>query len=85
MTSSSSFVRKVIAVPCFPARPVRPEKGDERKLGEYKGGLIRTNTMHVGLDGVRHLVIDHQTNVLDINTTTGKVSGNQDVRIAGTQ
>ena len=51
----------------------------------WKKSQARTNTMHVGLDGVRHLVIDHQTNVLDINTTTGKVGGDQDVRIAGTQ
>ena len=81
MTSSSSFVRKVIAVPCFPARPVRPEKGDERKLGEYKGGLIRTNTMHVCFNGVGHLVVDNQSDVLDINTTTGKVSSHQNVRV----
>ena len=38
--------------------------------------------MNVGFDGVRHLVVDNQADVLDINTTTGKICCDQDIRIA---
>lgn len=41
--------------------------------------------MDICLDGIGHLVIDDQTDVLYIDTTTRKVSCDQDICIAGTQ
>jgi hypothetical protein len=40
--------------------------------------------MHVCLDGTCHLVVDDKTDILDINTTSSKVRGNEDVGVAGT-
>ena len=84
MTSSSSFVRNVIAVPCLPARPVRPKgQVDRRQLScRRERRQVRTDTMHIGFDSVGHLVIDDQTDVLDIDTTTSEVGRDEDVRVA---
>ena len=38
--------------------------------------------MHIGFDSVGHLVIDDQTDVLDIDTTTSEVGRDEDVRVA---
>lgn len=83
MTSSSSLVRKVIAVPCFPARPVRPASQSEAHTNLNPD--VHTNTVNIGLDSARHLEINNQTNVLYINTSSGKVSGDKDVRVTITE
>ena len=36
-----------------------------------------TDTVHVCFNGICHLVIDDQTDVLDIDTTTSEVGGDQ--------
>ena len=41
--------------------------------------------MNIRLDGVGHLVVDNQRNVLHIDTTTCQVSGNEDICIAGSE
>ena len=41
--------------------------------------------MHVGFDGVGHLVVDDQGNVRYINTTTRQVGGNENVGVSGAQ
>ena len=41
--------------------------------------------MHIGFDSVGHLVIDDQTDVLDIVTTSGKVGSNKEIRISSTK
>jgi hypothetical protein len=39
--------------------------------------------MHVCFDRACHLVVDDETDVLDINTTSSKISGNKDIGFAG--
>ena len=34
----------------------------------------RTNTVHVSFDGTRHLKVNHQANILDIDTTASQIS-----------
>lgn len=41
--------------------------------------------MDVCFDCVRHLVVDNETDVLHIDTTTRQVSGNQNICIAGSE
>lgn len=41
--------------------------------------------MHVGLNCVRHLVVDDQADILHIDTTSGQVGGDENISIAGTQ
>lgn len=88
MTSSSSFVRNVMAVPNLPARPVRPREialdidqnhdvGDRRKKK-----VLRTDSMNIGFNRVCHLVIDDECNVLNIDTTSSKICCNKDVCLA---
>ena len=49
----------------------------------WDGGWdIRTDTMYISLDRVRHLEVDDQRHILDINTTSSKISSNQDVGFA---
>lgn len=86
MTSSSSFVRNVIAVPCLPARPVRPARFTALvKVFVTVEKLALTDTMDICLDGICHLEVDYQSDVLYINTTTGQIGGDKDVRVARTQ
>ena len=66
-----------MAVPTLPARPVRPDT--ERLEDELE--CLRsphTNTMDVSFDRVRHLVVDDERYILDIDTTTSKVGRDQD-------
>jgi hypothetical protein len=35
-----------------------------------------TDTVYIRLNGASHLEIDNQADILDINTTTCKISGN---------
>lgn len=87
MTSSSSLLRKVMAVPCFPARPVRPGRRVTKPsmATRCKKYEQRTDTMNVCLDRVGHLVVDDQADVLNIDTTTSQVGSDQDVRVARPQ
>lgn len=41
--------------------------------------------MNVCLNGIRHLIIDDETNVLYIDTTSSKVCCYQDIGFAATQ
>ena len=47
-----------------------------------KKHAARTDTVHVCLDRVRHLVINDEADVLHVDTTTGEVGGDEDVRVA---
>jgi hypothetical protein len=42
---------------------------------------MRTNAVHVGLDSTCHLEIDDQADVLHVDTSPGKISCNEDVRV----
>ena len=68
-----------MAVPCFPARPVRPDRDVSGHADDDRRIQIHTNTVDVGFDSVRHLIVNDQTDVLDINTTTGKVRGDEEI------
>ena len=86
MTSSSSFVKKVIAVPCLPARPVRPiETTCQLSFLTDHGDKTHTNTVHICLNCVRHLVIYDQLYVRNIDTTAGKICRNEDIGFPGTK
>src|ERR1051325_4796384 len=41
-----------------------------------------TDTMGVGLNARRHVEVDNQRDIRDVDTTTGKISGNEDVGLA---
>jgi hypothetical protein len=80
ITSSSSFVRNVIAVPNLPARPVRPAKikqneSRNQRTISARQGKFRTNAMHVGFYGSSHLEVDNKTNILHIDTTPSQIRG----------
>ena len=61
---------------------VRQER-DRRPL--FPSTPSSSDTVDVGLDCVRHLVVDDQTNVCHIDTTAGEIGGHQDVCISGTE
>lgn len=86
MTSSSSFVRKVIEVPNFPARPVRPKKKKEDQYGASlfmrRISVVHTYAVDISLYGIRHLEVDHKANILDINATASQVGRNQNIRFS---
>ena len=78
MSSSSVSDRKVIAVPFFPARPVRPARNSSaRHKFEEKGKL--TDSMNVSFDIIRHLEIDDERDVRNIDTTTSEIRSDQDI------
>ena len=41
--------------------------------------------MNICFDCVRHLVVDNESDILHIDTTTRQVSGNEDICIAGSE
>ena len=41
--------------------------------------------MNVCFDGVRHLVVDDQADILYVNTTTSEIRGNKNIRVPGAQ
>jgi len=54
----------------------------EKKLYHDKSATkegVRTYTMHVRLDGVRHLEVDDERNVLNIDTTTRQIGSDEHV------
>ena len=58
----------------------------ERDRGALLSSTTRTtDTMHVRLDRVCHLVVDNESDILHIDTTTRQVSGNEDICIAGSE
>lgn len=90
-SSSSAFSKNVIATPRLPARPVRPAQRTKNKEGKYQSTSWptpvvcsgkRTDTMHVSLDVVGHLVIDDKRDIRHIDTTTRQVGGDQNGRLA---
>jgi hypothetical protein len=81
ITSSSSFVKNVMATPCLPARPVRPTVG--MSITKVKNQQVKpTNTVHICLDSVCHLEIDDQRDVWHIYTTPSKVRCDEHVDFA---
>ena len=54
--------------------------GEERYgRSVLSGSTSSTNTMRVIFDSLGHIVIDDQRHVLDVDTTTGNIGGNQNV------
>ena len=51
----------------------------------WKESQARTNTMHVGLDCIGHLVVDDQGDVGYIDTTSSQIGRDKDVGLAGTE
>ena len=76
MTSSSSFVRKVMAVPILPARPVRPIFRSSLSLTRRMPTVL-TYSMHICLDRAGHLKVENKTDILHVDTASCKVSGHQ--------
>ena len=46
---------------------------------------LLTNTMDIRLNGVRHLEVDDETDVLHVDTTPSKISGDEHLRLAITK
>ena len=46
---------------------------------------VRTDTMHISLDRVRHLEIDNEGDVLDVDTTPSKIGSDEHVCFSRTQ
>ena len=44
-----------------------------------------TDTMHVRLNRVRHLVVDNEADVLNVDTTSGEIGGHEDIGVSGAQ
>ncbi len=42
----------------------------------------RTDTVNISLDGVCHLVVDNETDILHVDTTSGKICSHEKVGIA---
>ena len=58
----------------------------ERDRGTLLSGTTRTtDTMHVRLNRVRHLVVDNEADVLDVDTTSGEIGGHENIGVSGAQ
>lgn len=44
--------------------------------------MIRTDTVNVRLNGVRHLEVDHKADILYINAAAGQVCRDENVRFS---
>ena len=59
---------------------------EERDRGTLLSGTTRTtDTMHVRLNRVRHLVVDNEADVLNVDTTSGEIGGHEDIGVSGAQ
>lgn len=81
ITSSSSFVKNVMAVPCFPARPVRPYIEFRQHALSMKQDIL-TNTMNISFYCACHLEIYDKTDVLYIYTSSREIRRNQNVSVS---
>jgi hypothetical protein len=80
MTSSSSLVKNVIAVPCLPARPVRPAgRSLVTTAHESSPKVYQTYPMYVSLDRASHLEVDDKRDILHVDTAPSKVCRDQNI------
>ena len=55
-----------------------PRARRTKALSKYEE-KIRTNTMNVRLDGICHLEVDDQTDILHVDTTPSKISRDENL------